>query len=245
MDHKYIQSMLTANQCGICKRPEIDHSDSATCECCSNTGEINIFTIPNTTVKMLMCASCIDKEIQGQELLRANADKRVIESNLSMQARLEEVKHSIIERSDIFNAKLPSLIEICKSVDADETIENKTFRKAELISDLFHHLTGVITEANKVKDNAIGLQRATQAELNILASQLKIEEREKLKLQDINYKPAAPKLVRATRTPKFDKTELYKYASEMGIPPSTLQTMASKRKCSVAEAAKILKEMLG
>jgi hypothetical protein len=253
MDHKYIQSMLTANQCGICRRQEIDHTSEAVCECCSNKAIVNednphnngleIFTIPGSSIKMLMCAVCIDKEIQGQQEIKNNAESRVRESNLSMQARLEEVKHSIIERSDIFNAKLPSLIEICKSVDTDETVENKTFRKAELISDLFHHLTGVITEANKVKDNAIGLQRATQAELNILASQLKIEEREKLKLQDINYKPTAPKLVK-TRVPKFDKTELYKYASEMGIPPSTLQTMASKRKCSVKEAAEILKGML-
>jgi hypothetical protein len=255
MDHKYIASMLTANQCGICRRQEIDHTSEAVCECCSNKAIVNednphnngleIFTIPGSSIKMLMCASCIDKEIQGQAEIKSNAESRVRESNLSMQAKLDEIKHTIIERSDIFNAKLPSLIEISNSVDTDETVTNKTFRKAELILDLFNHLKGVIIEANRVKDTATNLQRASQSELNQLASQLRQEERDRLKIADINYKPTAPKLVRAQRTPKFDKQELYKYATEMGIPPSTLQTMASKRKCSVAEAAKILKEMLG
>lgn len=253
MDHKYIQSMFSPNTCGICKRAELDHTDTATCECCSNIGPMEIFTIPNTTVKMLMCPVCIEKEIVGQKELKENAENRIQESNLSMQQRLEQVKHEIIQQSDIFNAKIPSLIEIQASVDADDSIpaDQKTFAKARAILDLFNHLKSVIIEANKVRDTALNIQRASQSELNTLASQLRQEERDKLKLQDITYKLTVPRLIKtANKVPrkikvKFDLDELNRYATELQVPSSAIATMATKRGCTVAEAATILKGMLG
>lgn len=250
MDHKYIQSMLSSDdKCGICKRPALDHSNNAICECCSNMGEMNLFTIPNSSVKMLMCPNCIEKEIKGQAEIKLNAEKRINEHNLSMTARLEQVKHEILDRTDIFNAKIPSLIEIQSAIDSDDTIpsERKTFAKAEAILGLFNHLKSVIIEANKVKETATNVQRSAQSELNQLASQLRQEERDKLKLQDINYKPSPPKLaskIRAPRASKVDMVEVNKYAAELQVPPTSLLVMIKKRGCSPTEAARILKEML-
>lgn len=239
MDHSFQPSLTDHTKCARCHYAELDHSDTATCEACGNTAKCDLFT------DMLLCKECIDKEIIAINNYQT-ADKQQARYNNSIQSQLERVKHEIIERTDIFNANIPSLISISDAIDADDRIENKTFAKANAILDLFNHLKTVIFDANRVREQAINVQRAAQAELNLLSSKLRAEEREKLKLSDLNYKPAAPKLSKPKliKKPKFDKAEIKKYAAELGIPEYNLQVMVVKRGCTVEEAAKILREML-
>lgn len=240
MDHTFQPIYDNPTKCARCSYAELDHSDTATCEECGNTSRVDEWC------GMLMCAECINKDKMA--LAEHQAPEKQ-EQRLSLSAQLERAKHEIIERADVFNADIPSLVAIQDAIDIDDTIppEQKTFKKAEATLELFNHLKNVIFEINQTRDRAINVQRAAQQDLNQFASKLRIEEREKLKLSDLNYKPVSPKLSKpkAVRKPKFDKAEIKKYALELGVPEYNLQTMVIRRGCTVEEAAKILKEMLG
>src|ERR1043165_4495088 len=105
------------------------------CECCPTTREflksikldLELFTIPGSTVKMWMCPSCKNKEAQLQKESHANADNRVAESNSQAKNAIEQAKalDSAIQLStDIFNAKTVAIIDIKNAIDTDESITN-------------------------------------------------------------------------------------------------------------------------
>ena len=82
MDHNFISSTVNKTLCLKCKYNEISHTDRATCECCSNSGIMDIFT------DMLMCSECIRKE---KDALAAHITPEKQEARLqsSREARRE------------------------------------------------------------------------------------------------------------------------------------------------------------
>ena len=112
------------------------------------------------------------------------------------------------------------------------------------------HFQKVIFDANQAVIDATNNQKAIQVYLNNLANTLRAEEREKLKIQDINYQPTKVKPIKTvkpvtTRKPvKLDKAELNKYAMELGVSLFTLQMVCVSQGITPEQAANKLRKSI-
>lgn len=229
-----------SNKCAKCKRPEVDHTEHATCEACDYVGKCELCpTAANSNVIMLLCPSCIRKEVQTRT--SPNEVNKVIEDSKRQDT-------SIQLRSDIFNAQTTSIIELKQAIDSDSTIENKHFTLASVLTDRLNHFKKVIFELNQEMVDRSNEQRAIQVYLNDLSNKLRVEEREKIKLADISYQPNPIKISKPRASgpsKKFDKTEIRKYALEVGVPESVLQMVCVAKNLTPEQAKDSLKKAMG
>lgn len=233
MNHSYIPSQIDGSKCGICKYGVLQHTDLATCECCPAIGPVEVFKT------MLMCPECVAKEkVLTQESL-AGAETRV--QSVIEQGRA--IDYSIKVREDIFNAQTVSINELKLAIDADAEITNKRFELAKQLTDRYQHLSKVIFDRQAEIDADNTSQRAIQSYLNTLASTLRAEEREKLKLHDLNYKPTdgKPKVTKVTTKKGFDKVELVNWANKAGVPLAALQMICVAKNFTPQQAYEHLK----
>lgn len=242
MDHSFSASQFDALKCAKCKRIEIDHTDRATCECCSNSGNMTIFT------DMLMCPDCIKKEMETameHQSLEKQEERMIEHNNLLELSR--KIDYNVQVKEDIFNAETVSINELKTAIESDPAIENKQYKLAEVLLERYTHFKSVIFELNSQIVAETNKQRATQTYLNQLANKLRQEEREKLKLQDINYKPGEIKPVKTKAPSKrsIDIAELKELAGKLGIPHTALQMMCVSRGISPKEAYEEMKKALG
>ena len=209
-----------------------------------------------TYAGMVVCQTCYDKEMIAQSESKAYAEQRVADSNEAIRTNAvnkalvdsAKIDASVTMRTDIFNAATVSISDLKAAIETDTTIVNKPYALAEELTNRFNTFTSAISEHNEAIINATNNQRAIQTYLNTLANSLRAEEREKLKIQDINYKPAQVKPVKpaAIRTAKkkLDKTELRKYAAELGIAEFTLQMIVVSKGLTVEQAANMLRKSI-
>ena len=233
--------------CAVCKKDTLAHTDNAICDCCPNVGPVEI-----RYGTMLMCVECWTKE-QAAQLANNTPEKqqeRVNYLNVAIEAaRAQDA--TIQVRTDIFNAATIAIVELKAAIDNDPNITNKPFALASELATRFEHFKAVIFQKNQEIVEAANQQKAVQVYLNNLSNQLRSEEREKLKLSDITYKPNAPKLKVATPkikttggSKKLDKAELRKYAAELGIPEFTLQMLVVSKGLTVEAAANMLRKSI-
>lgn len=197
------------------------------------------------------CRPCIKRENELREQSSITAESRVLNMQ-DMITKAKEIDSSITVSTDIFNAETVAIMDVFKSIDASDEIstDKKQVAKAEFMMERFNHFKTVIFELNQEVIESVNKQRAYQQQLNVIANQLRQEERDRLKIADINYKPSAPKIVtpRVTKPksskPKFDKVELRKVAAELGVNEFTLQMVCVSKNLTPAEAGKILRETL-
>lgn len=236
--------------CAVCKKDSVAHTDHATCDACPNVGPVEL-----RYGTMLLCADCWAKE-QALQLANNTPTKqaeRVDTLNAAIKASREQ-DASIQVNTDIFNAATVAIQELKQSIDADPTITNKPYHLASELTTRFEHFKAVIFAKNQEIIEAANQQKAIQVYLNNMANTLRAEEREKLKLQDINYKPTPPKLVKSkTDKPatvkvrssnKLDKAELRKYAAELNIPEYTIQMLCVSKGITPAMAADKLRKQI-
>lgn len=217
------------------------------CDCCTNGGPFVKF------MSMKMCMDCYNKqkahmapEAQNQRLETA---REIANINLTVA---RETDAALTVRTDLFNASTTAILELKKLIDEDETITNKPYALAEELKNRFNHFKQVIFKAQEEIIDATSNQRAIQSYLNQIANQLRAEEREKLKIADLNYKPNPVKPVSSgpsektvrPRKPKFDKDELRKYARETGISEATIQMVCVAKGLTVEAAVKQIKATL-
>lgn len=245
MNHPFVASLTNKETCAVCKHPSIAHGDEATCEVCNNIGPVEL-----KYGNMLMCADCAKKEADAWALNNTPAAQqgRIDTLNASIE-KARAVDATINVRTDLFNAATVSIMEIKKSIDEDTNIPNKPYALAEELTNRFNHYKAVIFEMNEKIVESANAQKAIQVYLNNLANSLRAEEREKLKLQDINYKPkdvksVTPKAIRTSSTKKLDKVELRKYATELGVSEFILQTLVVSKGISVEQAANMLRKSI-
>lgn len=247
MDHSFAPSVGNSELCAKCKRGSIAHTDNAECESCPNKGKMELFA------DMLLCRDCLQKELDA--FAEHQSDSKQTErlaDYKSLIAESREIDAAVQIRSDIFNAHTVAIINLKAEIDNDVTIENKNFRLAELLDERYKHLKDVIFGHNQAILDATNEQKSIQTYLNNLANQLRAEEREKLKLTDISYKPAAikPLKPKQIKTVKLDKVMLRKYAHELTIelgqpvPEYMLQVLVTSRGLSVEDAANILRKSI-
>jgi len=215
MNHSFHPSLTDALKCAHCKFPEIQHGSSAVCETCNNVASVDI-----VYGNMLMCKDCQDKESKAyaESMKPENQQKRVDAHNLALESS-RKVDASIQVRTDLFNAATTSIVELCQMIDNDSTIENKPYAKALELKTRFDKFQAVIFKANEEIVDANNNQKAIQVYLNQLANTLRAEEREKLKIADINYRPVAVKQVSPAKIKpkKLDKALVRKAAADLGI----------------------------
>lgn len=214
------------------------------------TGDCESCEHKDTIVRMFhgknqwLCDSCAEIEIQRQvDLVRKNQTKlNPVESAVNEANKLDS---RIQVKTDLFNAATVAIQELKAAIDADTSIENKPYALAETLMKRFDHFKQVVFELNQQIVEAGNQQKAIQIYLNSLANTLRAEERDKLKIANINYKPTVLKPITTkairTTTKKIDKVELRKYAAELGVSEFTLQMIVVQKGISVMEAANILK----
>lgn len=149
--------------------------------------------------------------------------------------------------TDLFNAGTVLIVDIEKAIQEDEAITNKPWAKAQALLDRFQHFKEVQRISDQKSVEAANYQRAIQTRLNTLANELRDEEREKLRLADLNYKPRNVKMPVSAKTIKLSKTRLdnvalKRYASELGIPEFTMRAIAIQKNLSADGVYKLMKE---
>ena len=208
---------------------------------------------PDTIVRLFhgknlwLCDSCAEAEIQRQvdSVRQRQLELNPVESAITKAAKLDS---TIEVRTDLFNAATVAINELKASIDADSAVENKPYKLAETLMQRFLHFKQVVFELNQQIVEAGNQQKAIQIYLNNMANQLRAEEREKLQISNINYKPGPvkiekPKAVKV-KAQKLDKVELRKYAAELGVSEFTLQMIVVQKNITVEEAAKVLRHSI-
>jgi hypothetical protein len=221
------------------------------CECCPKTDiEITLHY-----GNLWMCDECWEKDnkLTAESMKPENVAARVEAVNKPGMIAIEAAKiidNSIQVRTDIFNAATESIINIKKAIDEDASITNKPYALAETLKNRFEHFKTVIFEAQETIVQAGNEQKAIQTYLNTLANKLHAEEREKLKIADINYrpqvvKPVKPAAIKTSGTKaKFNKAELQKFATELGVSAFTLQMICTQKGITPEQAANILRKSI-
>lgn len=249
--HAFHSSALDSTLCSVCKRLELDHGITASCEACPYIGQCEIYSSePNQS--LLLCPDCIKKE----EEIRTSPEKqqeRVNKVNTVIQQALD-IDSSIQVRTDLFNANTVAIINLKAEIDNDATIENKNYRLAEILTERFNHHKAMIFEQQEDIVKRGNDQKAIQSYLNTLANQLRAEEREKLKISDISYQPTKVKPVKVTAPktakPKLDKAELRNQAAKLSvelgqpIPEYMLQMLVVSKGVTVEVAADLLRRSI-
>lgn len=238
-----------------------------TCDVCEKNGIKVMAKYGN----MLFCDECWSKEQKSVETINDPIEqaRRISEANARVEAQRaqhpiasiginevlrqsREIDNSVTIRTDLFNAATVSIIELKKAIDSDASIDNKPYALAEELKRRFEHHKNLVFELNQQLAEHGNQQRAIQVYLNQLANNLRAEEREKLRIADINYKPAPPKTVstksittkQTSKKTKIDKVELRKYAGEIGVSEFMLQMIVVQKGISVSEAAGLLKKSI-
>lgn len=157
------------------------------------------------------------------------------------------VDAAVSVRTDIFNNETIAIDEIKKAIYADDSITNKPFALATEVHARYIKYKDVIFEHQQVINDTMNQQRAAQVYLNNLANTLRTEEREKLKISDINYKPrnvALPvnkKTIKMVKT-RIDAKELRAAAADLGIPEFTLKMIIIQKHLTVKQAHEMFKK---
>jgi uncharacterized coiled-coil protein SlyX len=218
-----------------------------TCEVCDAEGVV----VTRHYNDMWFCYGCWGKEELSQQDNKIPVEIKQEETidplnNAIQQSR--QIDGNITVRTDLFNAATTSILELKATIDDDASITNKPFALAEELMRRFTHHREVIFELNQKVVEAGNAQKAIQVYLNQLANSLRSEEREKLRLADITYKPASPKVDKVkpikTRAAKLDKVELRKYAAELGVSEFTLQMVVVQKGITVEAAANMLRRSI-
>jgi len=230
------------------------------CEACDKTsfktlesGEITEIGVPVKKLHskaMWFCDECYNAEIEAQVEM-VNNNPIIVDNKLNAALNTaRQTDDSIIVRTDLFNAATVSIVELKQSILDDSSIINKPYALAEELMRRFTHFKSVVFELNQKVIEAGNQQKAIQVYLNQLSNQLKVEEREKLKISDISYKPVAPKSIGAksikttTTSKKIDKVQLRKFAAELGVSEFTLQMLVVQKGISVETAANMLRNSI-
>jgi len=206
---------------------------------------------------MWFCDTCwsIEERAQAENMTEARQQERVDSASLRSASKVNDairqartIDSSINVRTDLFNAATTSIVELKKTIDDDNSIVNKPYTLAQELMTRFTHFKNVVFELNQKIVDAGNQQKAIQIYLNQLANSLRADEREKLKISDINYKPSAPKSITVkaikTTSKKLDKVELRKYAAELNVSEFTLQMIVVQKGITVEAAATMLRHSI-
>lgn len=214
--------------------PDVEIKSGPVCEACNQTVEK---VIDYKTMKF--CGECWRKEKEAEEYLEQTRKARVEEANRMTQNTLalrkltpEEVIQS---RPDYFNAEVQSHIELINEIEADASIENKFFEIATRLKARLEYTQSKLIEVRDIELRHASEERAIHVTLNQLANKLREEEKEKLQIQDINYKPAQvvvkPKKEKSVSSgPSIGMKELTDKCAAEKVPAPVIKVIMDRNK---------------
>lgn len=273
MNHTFKPSRLYPTKCehkvyqdNLCLRDQTDHTERATCEVCGNTGTCEFYCFDT---EYLMCSDCLDKE-RGAAIARSGINLNAVKDsynnhvapNSQRLANLcasnaitlsNKVDQSIQVREDIHVAETISIHELKKRIDEDGSVADadKHITLAKAIMERHNKFAEVIQGARDSMNDALIRQRAEQDYWQNLRAKLSNEEREQIKLKDINYKPQAPPkgIPKAPSLKKWSLSDirLLVMKHKAAVPNSTITSDLMKNVCEAQnirpeEALQILKQ---
>lgn len=139
-----------------------------------------------------LCQSCYETELRALKVITPE-----VQAEESPLDKIKKYDQTLQVRSDIFNAEIASLSEIKKVILVDNRIINKNFKYCEVVQERVDHLKKLIFEKQQELNELHSRARVNQQSLMEYANKLREEEREKLKLQDLSYKPSVVKIAKA------------------------------------------------
>lgn len=215
-------------------------TDDTKCQCCDyvydmvkyQESERNADFGPCRIFKtMVMCPSCLRKELELER-----------QSRMDAQQRVEELR----THQDIHNSHLASINQLRDTINADETIPayDKHYALARALDNRFKTLLGLQKDLNDQLKSALEEQKQLQVYYNELAKKLRAEERERLTIRDVTYKPiitkSAPKPKQVVVKP-YDKNSVRDAARESGLPEQAIMIVCQSRNVSAVEAVRFIK----
>ena len=237
LEHKPTPSFTDANICGRCQYPADKHGPNAVCDACDNVGVLQICN------KMALCRECVAKEISlslpSVPVAELTPTQHLNNTVLQMS---RDIDNSIRVSSDLFNAGTVPIMELKAAIDADTNIpaDKKTYKLAEELLIRFNqHKKAIFDMQEKIVAEHTS-QKDIQVYLNNLASKLQTEEREKLKIADINYKPEVVKEVKPRvvkpKAEKFTNAEVKAACAQFGVDEFMVRMTMTAQQCSLLEA---------
>lgn len=243
MDHNFTPSQLDSTKCAKCKHEEIDHTNRATCEVCGNSGTVTEWT------GMLLCMDCLEKEKVAllEHQSPAKQEERVNNHNRLLEQH-NNALGKINARTDVFNAEPVPFSVMFEAIDNEPTVVNKQFEKCRVLKATFDHLSKVIFSARETLQKAVEEQKLIQHDLITRANALREDERKKLQLFDIEYKPGVIKVkTTSSKKPsekKWTKSDVREMAAEYKVPVDAVQMICVARNMHPKDAAMMLAKQI-
>lgn len=240
LDHPFTPSFTDTTKCARpnCGFAKEKHGKFAVCDACINVG---VLTVCN---KMALCRECVSREVTATLPSVPVADlvpsSPLVNTVLQMS---KDIDNSIKVSSDLFNAPTVAIVELKDAIDKDDSIpaDKKHFKLAEVLLERFNtHKAAIFAMQQKIVAEHSN-QRAIQQYLNNLAHKLQAEEREKLKISDINYKPEVVKEIKPKVTKpkavKFTDKEIKAICAQLNVPEFHVRSTMMAQQCTLLEAA--------
>lgn len=235
--HNYIARIPDNGKCLVCNLPEIQHTEHAECDVCGVVGKHDMHVLGKQSA--VMCADCWDKEKKARE---ENELKKALVTSTNGKLSM------IDTQAEYFNAKVQSIVERKKAIEADDSIdkEKKPFKLAqELLTEiptLRDRLFSIREEESRIKSEL----NALQVQINQVSTELRKEELEQLKIADINYKvpeqkAKAPRISKPSGGTKKEMDEISALVVEFKqfkLTREIVRIIALQKKCSPRDAVR-------
>lgn len=263
MNHPFVS---TPNKPEICIFCDKAHTVEPECETCSNRGKLQKYKGMMMCKECLVKEQTLDAEHQSaekqeQRVRESRERERIAQmTNISQPIlslagvvdRARQIDQTLQVNSDIYNAQTTDDQTVKAAIFADDTIpaDQKLYKYSQFLDERHTHFQNLIFGINKQLAEYQTRQRVLQQDYNAVANKLREEERAKISLNSPNYQPTKVKTTKVnsgagslgSQKQKFNKAELIATAAKLqedGYPAewSTLQTIATRRNMTIAQAA--------
>ena len=216
MNHKFKSNASAPATCIECNHDVVTHSEFATCDICKRFPVI--VDIYKGYEEYVMCAGCYASENEAALVNKAklNEASKVIPETIQ---RIEtefasrngnDIKDSAIvdlpmNGDEYFNAETIATVELEKRVlsNSDVPEDKKNFDFHQQMQMRQAHLQVALKKGIELLVETRSRLSSIQRSMNVNAAKLRKDERDKLKIADINYVPKEiPKKVQARTTEK-------------------------------------------
>jgi rhodanese-related sulfurtransferase len=246
MKHSFHGGSLDKEHCLECGYTQVSHTKDAICEACGLTSEAEFYPDTKHPRKMLLCLTCYEREKMTMKVVTGKTNPT--EQVEQIGDRFHQSAFQVRTPSEYFNANIPAIMDIRKAIEADDTIpaNMKRYEEAKQVKIRLNHLKHSLLELDKQRSTLDNEQRETRVFLNHLMKELSEEKQKELGLQYPDYKQEkAPKKVTVPSVKKFDKNAIKAAALANGIPEHILQGVVVAKKCSIEQAVKEYKILMG
>ena len=211
MNHKFDPSQFNLTICAVCKHNMLAHTDMAVCSLCYKETKCDVVN------EMLICPDCLSRSLEQAipaDIQRIETEKFNKDSDIVEQIAGETIKSYAVgdlpqNGSEFFNSEITSHLELEKRIMANNDIpaDKKFYFFAKQLQARRSNLQTALIKIIELAGETRSRDAATITYLNLLASRLRKEEKEELKIRDINYIPQSlPKTkVRAPRMTQEDR----------------------------------------